>query len=285
MKGQAKEPASLYLVATPLGNLEDLSFRALRVFKEVAWIAAEDTRTSAKLLQSQGISTPLISFHEHSGSGRVEHLLQRLMAGESGAYISDAGTPGICDPGAPLVRAAAEAGIPVVPVPGPSAPIALLSVSGFEGSDFTFHGFFPRENAERKRWADRAEAIGGLQVFFESPHRIKETLLFLKIRFAKAGLVLGRELTKKFESIHRGTCQEVAERLEAEEPRGEYVLAVALPPAEARPAGLAGEALEILLRELAALGAGQKILVRVALSHGLAKNAAYALALKALDKV
>jgi 16S rRNA (cytidine1402-2'-O)-methyltransferase len=284
MKGQAKEPASLYLVATPLGNLEDLSFRALRVFKEVAWIAAEDTRMSAKLLQSQGISTPLISFHEHSGEGRVEELLRRLQAGDSGAYISDAGTPGICDPGAPLVRAAAEAGVKVVPVPGPSAPITLLSVSGFEGSDFTFHGFFPRENAGRRRWAARAAAIGGLQVFFESPHRIKETLLFLEEAFPERHLVLGRELTKKFESIHRGTCQEVAGRLAEEEPRGEYVLALSLAPAEERPAGLRAEELEGLFTELASLGAGQKILVRVGLSHGLPKNAAYALALKALGK-
>jgi len=254
------------------------------VFKEVAWIAAEDTRTSAKLLQSQGISTPLISFHEHSGPGKVEALMQRLNAGESGAYISDAGTPGICDPGAPLVRAAAEAGIVVVPVPGPSAPIALLSVSGFDGSEFTFRGFFPRDNGDRKRWADQAELGGGLQVFFESPHRIKETLLFLKERFGGRALVLGRELTKKFETIHRGTCQEVAERLAEEEPRGEYVLALELPPAEARPAGLKPEAAAALLEELAALGANQKILVRVGLSHGLTKNAAYALALKALGK-
>lgn len=284
MKGQEKEPAALYLVATPLGNLEDLSFRALRVFREVAWIAAEDTRISAKLLQLQSISTPLVSFHEHSGNGRVEFLLQRLKAGESGAYISDAGTPGICDPGAPLVRAAAEAGIPVIPVPGPSAPVALLSVSGFEGSEFTFRGFFPRENADRRRWAARAEGAGGLQVFFESPHRIKETLLFLAARFPARNLVLGRELTKKFESIHRGTCQEVAARLENEEPRGEYVLALELPAAEDQPASLNEEALDGLLAELAALGANQKILVRVGLSHGLAKNAAYARALKSLGK-
>ncbi|RZA09900.1 MAG: 16S rRNA (cytidine(1402)-2'-O)-methyltransferase [Proteobacteria bacterium] len=284
MKGQAKEPATLYLVATPLGNLEDLSFRALRVFREVAWIAAEDTRTSAKLMDSQGISASLISFHEHSGAGRIEALVGRLIAGESGAYISDAGTPGICDPGAPLVRAAAEAGIRVVPVPGASAPVALLSVSGFDGSQFTFRGFFPRERADRKAWAESAEASGGLQVFFESPHRIKDCLEFLGERFPAVPLVLGRELTKKFETIHRGTCQEVAARLNLEEPRGEYVLAMNLAAPDPRPTGLREPELAALMEELAALGAGQKILLRVGLSHGATKNTAYAMALKALGK-
>lgn len=284
MKGQAKEPGTLYLVATPIGNLEDLTFRAPRVLKEVSWIGAEDTRESRKLLDSQGIQTELISFHEHSGPARVEALVHRLAGGESGAYISDAGTPGICDPGAPLVRAAAEAGIKVVPLPGASAPVALLSVSGFESSEFTFRGFFPREKAERREWADLARSMGGLHVFFESPHRIREALEFLAEAFPARPLVLGRELTKKFETIHRGTCAELSKRLGEEEPRGEYVLALDAGPAEARNAGLREEELVSLLAELAALGAGQKILLRVAISHGQAKNSAYAMALKALGK-
>jgi len=278
-----KPSSGLYVVATPIGNLEDLGFRALRVLTKCDWVAAEDTRETRKLLERYGISTRLISFHEHSGSGKIKELISLLENGESGAYVSDAGTPGLCDPGADLVSAAAGAGIPVHSVPGPSALLALLSVTGFKESNFSFHGFFARENRERASWASLAEGAGGVHIFFESPHRIAGTLEFLAGRFADSELVLGRELTKKFETITRGTCQSVEQTLAKEEPRGEYVLALRLPKIEAR-AGLNLERATELVKELAQLGASQKVLMKVGMSHGLRKNEAYKLALDLMEK-
>lgn len=270
------------MVSTPIGNLEDLSFRAVRVLKHAHWVAAEDTRESRKLLDSQAISTELVSLHEHSGPKKVAELVERLKAGETGAYVSDAGTPGLCDPGADLVAAASAAGIAVYPIPGASAPVALLSVSGFAGSDFSFHGFFPRE--KREEFLKGLGSRGGLHLFFESPHRIKECVRALAKNYPEKQIVIGRELTKKFETIYRGSVVAVAERIAAEEPRGEYVLALALGSAPAERVGLSEADTRALLSELASLGANQKTLTRVAMSHGIAKNAAYALALEILGK-
>jgi 16S rRNA (cytidine1402-2'-O)-methyltransferase len=268
----------LYMVATPIGNLEDLSFRALRVLGAADWIAAEDTRESRKLLEAHGLDTQLHSFHEHSTLRKTEELVARLKKGERGAYISDAGTPGISDPGAELVKAAVAAGVQVFPVPGASAPVALLSASGFSGTAFKFHGFFPREKKEREQVANSAKQEGGIHVFFESPHRFRECLEFLAHHFPQAPLVVGRELTKRFESITRGSCANALELLQNEEPRGEYVLAMDL--GEKITAGPDQNAIKTLLTELAEAGASQRVLTRVAMSHGLAKNAAYDLALQ-----
>ncbi len=297
MKDQEKDhnlaelPPGLYMVSTPIGNLEDLSARAVRVLSAAHWIAAEDTRETRKLLESGGpTTTKLISLHEHSGPNKIGDLVRRLQEpGAIGVYVSDAGTPGICDPGADLVSAAVAAGIPVVPVPGPSAPIALLSVSGFFSSKFTFHGFFPREKKDRETWAQQALQLGGLHVFFESPHRIKDCLDFLAKAIpttsdqaqAPAQIVVGRELTKRFESIYRGTISQVAEMLP--EPRGEYVVALDLGNTKTASSAQDEEKIRPVLAELAALGAGQKILVRVGMSHGLSKNTAYDLALQILQ--
>lgn len=279
MKGQEEAlTPGLYMVATPIGNLEDLGFRALRVLGQADWIAAEDTRESRKILEAHGLSTPLISFHEHSNPRKAQELVEKLQQGERGAYISDAGTPGISDPGAVLVKAAAEAGIPVHPVPGASAPVALLSASGFSATAFKFHGFFPREKKERESWAERAESEGGVHVFFESPHRFRETGQFLATRFAHKDCVVGRELTKRFETITRGSAAKVAELLAKEEPRGEYVVALDLGAPKSEEKSVAE--VEELLKELGQNGASQRVLTRVAMSHGMAKNAAYDLALK-----
>ncbi|MGZ3683996.1 MAG: 16S rRNA (cytidine(1402)-2'-O)-methyltransferase, partial [Bdellovibrionota bacterium] len=229
MKGQEQPLAhGLYVVATPIGNLEDLTFRALRVLREAGWVAAEDTRETRKLLDHYGVSTTLHSLHEHSTRARIDELVTSLANGGTGAYVSDAGTPGLCDPGADLVTACVAAGIPVYPVPGASAPLALLSVGGFSESAFTFQGFFPREKKEREAWGAEASGRGGLQLFFESPHRIQGALAYLAERFPHASLVVGRELTKRFETITRGTCAAVAAMIGTEEPRGEYVLAILL---------------------------------------------------------
>jgi 16S rRNA (cytidine1402-2'-O)-methyltransferase len=270
------------MVSTPIGNLEDLTFRAARVLQGAHWVAAEDTRESRKLLESQAISTNLISLHEHSGPKKIQELVEKLKSGETGAYVSDAGAPGLCDPGADLVREAAAAGIKVYPVPGASALVALLSVSGFKGSEFAFHGFFPRE--KREAFGKKTAAQGGLHLFFESPHRIQECLAFLGKTFPEAPLVVGRELTKKFETITRGTAGGVAEKLAKEEPRGEYVLALELPKAEESATGLSAGEISALLEDLARLKADQNTLVRVAMSHGRAKNSAYSLALEILGK-
>ena len=281
MKDQAQALASgLYVVATPIGNLEDLGFRALRVLQHASWIAAEDTRQTRKLLDHYGLSTKLRSLHEHSTNARIEELVTSLKGGAVGAYVSDAGTPGLCDPGPSLVAACVRMGIPVFPVPGASAALALLSVSGFSESAFHFYGFFPREKKEREEWAAKTAAAGGLAIFFESPHRIQGALAFLAERFPEAPLVVGRELTKRFETVSRGTCGDLAESLGKEEPSGEYVLALHL-PAGAEKAGLETGEIEALVKELALLGAPQKALVRAAMSHGMRKNEAYRLALEA----
>jgi 16S rRNA (cytidine1402-2'-O)-methyltransferase len=300
MKGQEEQPrpaghdsrspegpnralaGGLYVVATPIGNLEDLGFRALRVLKNVDWVAAEDTRETRKLLDHYGVSATLHALHEHSTKARIEELVTSLREGGRGAYVSDAGTPGLCDPGPGLVAACVREGVPVYPVPGASALLALLSVSGLPGSAFRFSGFFPREKKEREEWGTRAAAEGGLHVFYESPHRIQGALEFLAGRFPAAPLVVGRELTKRFETVSRGAALEIHERLAAEEPRGEYVLALELPAAEAR-AGIGEEEVRALVKELAQLGAPQKALLRVGMSHGLRKNEAYRLSLEALE--
>ena len=281
MKGQSLELAGgLYVVATPIGNLEDLSFRALRILEKAAWVAAEDTRETRKLLDHYGIqSKQLHSLHEHSTNARVEELVASLQGGAAGAYVSDAGTPGLCDPGAALVRACVCAGLPVYPIPGASAPLALLSVAGCEESTFTFQGFFPREKKDREEWA---KAAGGLQLFFESPHRIQGALAFLGEAFPARHLVVGRELTKRFETLSRGTCSEIAATIGKEEPRGEYVLALSLPLREVIE-GLPAAELRTLVKDLAELGATQKVLLRVGMSHGLRKNEAYKLSLEVLE--
>lgn len=273
----------LYVVATPIGNLEDLSFRALRVLGQVNWVAAEDTRETRKLLDHYGVKSELHSLHEHSTKARIDELVEELKKGGTGAYVSDAGTPGLCDPGPGLVQACVAEGISVYPVPGAAAPMALLSVAGVSESGFHFHGFFPREKKEREEWASRALGIGGAQIFFESPHRIASTLEFLSSHFAENPLVVGRELTKRFETITRGSCGAVGEELRKEEPRGEYVLVLQLPEACAA-AAFDEEKVKTLVKELALLGAGQKILVQAAISHGMRKNEAYKMALEALEK-
>jgi 16S rRNA (cytidine1402-2'-O)-methyltransferase len=282
MKDQAEASPGLYMVAGPIGNREDLGYRAVRLLAQMDWIAVEDTRETRKLLDAYGITRPLVSLHEHSAREKAVELAAKLREKSGrGAYLSDAGTPGVCDPGAALVREAVRAGVAVIPVPGPSAPVALLSVCGFEASSFRFHGFFPREKKDRSAWVEKRVAEGGLHVFFESPHRIQECLAALAEGMGQAELVVGRELTKKFETITRGTAAKVWELLAKKEPRGEYVLAIYLPEGEAKTKNVD---VEPLLAELAALGASQKILVRVGVSHGLAKNDAYQKALKALGK-
>ena len=219
---------TLYVVATPIGNLEDITLRALRVLREVDLIAAEDTRRSGRLLAHHGISTRTISFHEHDSRSRVAQLVSRLEAGQSIAIVTDAGTPGVSDPGLKLVKEAIERDIRVDPIPGASAPLAALIASGFEMMPFTVFGFAPNRSNDRMKWLGEIAKTPHTFSFFEAPHRIQATLRQSSDVFGKRPIVLGRELTKVHQEFLRGTASELAERLT--EPRGEFTIIVGPAP-------------------------------------------------------
>jgi 16S rRNA (cytidine1402-2'-O)-methyltransferase len=191
----------LYVVATPIGNLEDVTLRALRVLREVSLIAAEDTRRTSRLLQHYSISTPTTSLHEHNEYARTPYLIDRLREGESIALVSDAGTPGISDPGARVVAAAHEAGIAVQPVPGASAVVALISAVGLQGDGFVFVGFPPARSGARKRWLADLSSERRPLVMYESPHRIRGLLSDIQECFGERSIAIGRELTKLHETL------------------------------------------------------------------------------------
>jgi 16S rRNA (cytidine1402-2'-O)-methyltransferase len=225
---------TLYLVSTPIGHLEDITLRALRVLKEVSLIASEDTRRTRKLLSRYGLHTRQVSYHEHSPASRVASLLQALQKGDV-ALVSDAGTPGLSDPGYALVRAAWERGHDVRPIPGASAPLAALVASGLSADTFSFLGYLPRQRAERRR---RLEAHGrdtATLVFFEVPHRLRSALIDLEAVFgADRPAAVCRELTKIHEEIRRGPLSELRRHFAENEPRGEFTLVVAGAPPGAR---------------------------------------------------
>jgi 16S rRNA (cytidine1402-2'-O)-methyltransferase len=242
--------AGLYVVATPLGNLDDISRRALDVLERVDLIAAEDTRHSRRLLSHYGIHTALTSLHEHNERDKLPGLLARLAAGQALALISDAGTPLVSDPGFVLVRAAREAGHPVVPVPGPSALICALSAAGLPSDRFLFEGFAPRRPAARRRWLDGLRGEPRTLVFYEASHRILDTLKDLAELFGSERRgVLARELTKLHETFIAGGLGELARRVEADpqQRKGEFVMLVA----GAEPVGAAVGETERVLRILA----------------------------------
>lgn len=220
------EPGTLFLVATPLGNLEDFTFRAVRVLQEVDLIAAEDTRRSRKLLSRYGIHTPLRSLHGHSRAQEVERLVDLLRQGQSVAYVSDAGSPAVSDPGAELVRAAREAGIRAVPIPGPSAPAAAFSIAGLEAPGFVFAGYPPRKPAERRDFLRRWTAQELPLILFEAPGRVSATLRELAALVPERRLVIAREMTKQFEQIVACSAAEAPQALAEEQLRGEFTLVV-----------------------------------------------------------
>ncbi len=218
----------LYIVATPIGNLEDMTFRAVRILQEVDWIAAEDTRHTGKLLQHFQITTPQISYHAHNRTSRLPDLLSRLQDGKAIALVSDAGMPGISDPGYELVSACVEAGILVIPVPGASAVITALSAAGLPTDRFVFEGFLPPKGTERR---DRLESLISEPrtiVFYEAPHRLRQTLAdLLKTVGAERSIVLARELTKLHEEFWRGTVEEAIAHHTIRDPQGEFTILVA----------------------------------------------------------
>ena len=197
-------PGTLFVVATPIGNLEDITARALRVLREAAVIAAEDTRRTSHLLSRYAITTPTTSLHEHNESQKTASIVERLQRGDDVALVSDAGTPTISDPGQRLVRAAIDADIRVESIPGPNAALAALAVSGFSTDSFTFMGFPPARSKDRSDWFDELIRVGGVVVFFEAPHRIRRTLDELQRVASNCELLVARELTKKHEELVRG---------------------------------------------------------------------------------
>lgn len=219
-------PGTLYLVATPIGNLEDISLRALRILRQVALIAAEDTRRTRKLLAHHHIPARLVSLHEHIERTRAPVLVRRLLGGESVAVVTDAGTPGLSDPGTLLVRAAADAGVPVVPVPGASAVLAALVASGLPTAPVTFLGFLPPGRAERRRALASIRDLAHTLVLFEAPHRLRATLDDLLAALGDRRIAVARELTKVHEEVYRATLSETVRHFSAHPPRGEFTLVI-----------------------------------------------------------
>jgi 16S rRNA (cytidine1402-2'-O)-methyltransferase len=268
----------LYLVATPIGNLEDITLRALRVLRSVDRIACEDTRQTAKLLGHFGIRTPTVSYHAHNETSRAGELVEALKAGGRIAVVSDAGTPGIADPGAQIAYEAIAAGIPVFPIPGANAALSALIASGLNAERFTFHGFLPSKEGQRRTVLEalRSEAAA-THIFYETPHRIVDALADIAAVFGPSQrIVLARELTKLHEEFVRGPAASVlADFQKRLSVRGEMVLLLELSPqATAEPAQAT------LAEEVAALIRSEGLpemdaLKRIAKSRGLGKSEAY----------
>jgi 16S rRNA (cytidine1402-2'-O)-methyltransferase len=269
-------PGTLHVVSTPIGNRADLSPRAIEVLGSVALVVAEDTRHTAPLLQWAGVTTPLRSHHQHNEARETPRLVARLLAGEDVAIVSDAGTPCLSDPGERLVAAAVAAGVPVAPVPGPSALLAALVASGLPAVPFTFVGFLPRAAGERRIALTAALALPHTVVFYEAPPRVADTLAAIDSAGAgERAVVVARELTKLHEEFRRGTVAELAAYYREAAPRGEVVLVLAgKPAATVDTAGAADVA-----RRLRSEGATVRDTVaRLQAEFGLARNEAYRLA-------
>ncbi|MGY0694510.1 16S rRNA (cytidine(1402)-2'-O)-methyltransferase [Virgibacillus sp. FSP13] len=217
---------TVYVVPTPIGNLEDITYRALNVLRTVAIIAAEDTRNTKKLLNHFDISTPLISYHEHNKETREVALIERLEKGESIAVVSDAGMPGVSDPGYEIVRAAIDKELPVVVLPGANAALCALVGSGLPSTEFLFYGFLPRKKKDKISELDRLKNMQATLLFYESPFRVKETLSVLLEQLGNRKIAIARELTKRYEEYTRGTMEEIISRLDDQTLKGEFCIVV-----------------------------------------------------------
>jgi 16S rRNA (cytidine1402-2'-O)-methyltransferase len=218
--------STLYLVATPIGNLEDITLRALRVLKECDIVAAEDTRRTGQLLKHFEISKPLLSYFQFNEAKRSEEILHRLQRGQKVALVTDAGTPGISDPGERVVKAAIAAGFKVEPIPGPCALVAGLTASGLASDEFHFVGFLPHKSGQRRKLLEKLKVIPGTLIFYESPYRVLKLLEELADIFPDRQVVLARELTKKFEEFLRGTARDLLAQLQQRSIKGEFVVMV-----------------------------------------------------------
>ena len=275
-------PGHLYVCGTPIGNLEDITLRALRVLREVSLIAAEDTRHTRKLLSHYGIETPLISLHEHNEARRTPEILRRLLAGQSVALVSDAGMPGIQDPGAGLVRAAVDAGVPVTVIPGPTALITALVGSGLPAERFAFEGFLPRQSRQRRAHLETLARDPRTLVFYEAPHRLREVLADMLAVLGDRPACIARELTKVHEEWQRDTLSRLAQLWQDRTPQGEFVILVAGAASGDTAPAMAASGEEVVERVLACMrdGLDKKAAVRaVAAQLGLPRRVVYQVAM------
>jgi 16S rRNA (cytidine1402-2'-O)-methyltransferase len=268
-------PGRLYVVSTPIGNLEDITYRAVRILKEADWIACEDTRTTRRLLDHYGIETRTISYHEHNETARAAELIERIEQGESGALVSDAGTPLLSDPGYRLVHAAAKTGVRIEPLPGASALLAALVVSGLPTDQFHFGGFLPPKQGQRQRLLESLADEAATLIFYEAPHRILESLEDIGAVLGIREIVAARELTKMYEEVLRGTAAEIAAALATRDSiRGEFVILIGkslAPPMENIP-------IEDMIQALIAAGVERmEAMKTVARERGLSKREVYKL--------
>ena len=264
---------TLYVVATPIGNLEDITLRAIRILGEVDLIAAEDTRTTRRLLTRYDIHTPLTSYNEHNHARKLPAILAALADGDV-ALVSDAGTPGISDPGLELVRAAAEEGFSVVSIPGPSAVVTALAVSGMQADRFLFLGFLPRRRADRRRLLASASALPDTLVAFETPHRLRDTLADMLDTLGDRQMIALREATKLHEETFRGTISACLTHFA--EPRGEFTLVVEAGKLEAAQPSTAE--VEAMLRDMLRAGVpAREARERVAAETGMPRRDVYRL--------
>ncbi|MGI6711304.1 MAG: 16S rRNA (cytidine(1402)-2'-O)-methyltransferase [Bacillota bacterium] len=272
--------ASLYLVATPIGNLDDISIRALRVLKEVDLIAAEDTRHTRKLLSHYNIHTPLTSYFEHNKRVKGEYIVSQLKQGKSVALVSDAGMPGISDPGEDLVREVIAQGLKVCPIPGPSASIAALVVSGLPTDRFIFEGFLPREKKDKRQRMNCLKAEQRTIILYESPYRLIDTLMeFLQVLGDRKAAV-SREITKKYEETIRGTLSEMISYFQDNPPKGEITLVIA-GREEQKEVLIDTVQLKGEIKKLVNTGMAKKDAVKeIAMRYGLPKNQVYRLSLE-----
>jgi 16S rRNA (cytidine1402-2'-O)-methyltransferase len=271
-------PGSLYIVPTPIGNLEDITFRAVRVLKEVDLIAAEDTRHTQVLLNHYDIRTSVTSYHEHNERGKARELVEQLRQGRSIALLSDAGTPMISDPGYRLVVEAIRAGVQVIPLPGPSAVTAALSAAGLPTDRFGFEGFLPAKKSERRSALEALKKDTKTLIFYEAPHRLKETLADMAEIFGDREVAIGREISKVHEEFLRGALREILATVEQQTVRGEITLVVqgATSGAPVSEEGVISE-----IRQLAENGMRVKeISELVGAHHGISKREVYRLALR-----
>ena len=266
--------SKLYICATPIGNLEDITLRALRILKEVDVIAAEDTRHTKKLLNKHRISTTLTSYHKFNIREKTKYILNLIKEGKSAALVSDAGMPGISDPGYELIKEAIKEGIAIVPIPGPTASITALASSGLPTDCFAFEGFLPAKEGERVKVLNRLKDDSRTLIFYEAPHRLVKMLQDLKKVFGSRKVVLARELTKKFEEFVRGSIEELLSKFETKKPKGEFVVIVEGKREVAKK--IKEELLLALIKDLLKLGISRKDTVKIVCKYsGLTRNQIY----------
>lgn len=222
----SEKRGTLYLIPTPIGNLEDMTLRAIRILKEVDWIAAEDTRHTRQLLSHFSISGSLLRYDEHTREASGDAILEKLAKGESVGVVSDAGMPGIADPGSDLVKKAIERNLPIVPLPGANAGLTGLIASGLSTEFFCFVGFLPRTPKKQRERLEELKSFSGTLIFYEAPHRLRKTLEACLEVLGNREAVWGRELTKKFETFYRNDLKNLLQKIQNEEPRGEYVILI-----------------------------------------------------------